>query len=75
MPAIEAKPVASVAIPSEWNALVKHDPSQARGVQARVRTEFKQAFARGLVCAAFARGAEESRYLLFGRQEEHRSQE
>ena len=62
---IEAKPVASVAIPNEWSALVKRDPQHARDTQTRVRTEFKQAFAAGLVCRAFERGDEESKYLLF----------
>lgn len=65
IPVIVAEPVAAVAIPAEWSALVKRDPQRARDVQARVREEFKAAFARGLVCAAFARGEEESRYLLF----------
>ena len=64
-PAIDARPVASVAIPSNWSALVKSDIPRAREVQARVRAEFKQALADGLICAAFERGAEESRYLLF----------
>jgi predicted GNAT superfamily acetyltransferase len=66
---IEAKPVASVAIPAEWSAFIKVDTQRARDVQARVRSEFKKLFAAGLVCAALERGAEESRYLLFERQE------
>ena len=66
---IEAKPVASVAIPVEWSAFVKRDTQRARDVQARVRSEFKKLFAEGLVCAALERGAEESRYLLFESQE------
>lgn len=66
---MEAQAVASIAIPTEWSALVKRDPPRAREIQARVRTEFKEAFERRLVCAAFQRGAEESRYLLFERQE------
>lgn len=74
-PAIVATPVASVAIPAEWSALVKRDPQRARDVQARVREEFKRVFAQGLVCAAFERGAEESRYLLFERQGEHQAKE
>lgn len=69
-PPVQAKPVGFVAIPAEWSALVKQDPPRAREVQARVRQEFKDAFARGLVCAAFERGAEQSRYLLFERQGE-----
>jgi predicted GNAT superfamily acetyltransferase len=62
---VREQPVASVAIPTEWSALVKRDPQRARDIQARVRAEFKQFFAQGLVCEAFERGAEESRYLLF----------
>ena len=62
---IDVEPVASVAIPSEWNELVKRDARKAREVQARVREEFKRLFAQGLVCAAFERGDLESRYLLF----------
>src|SRR6476661_5230005 len=56
---IEDEPVTSIAIPTEWSALVKRDPQVARDTQARVRSEFKQAFADGLVCAAFERGDEE----------------
>lgn len=65
---VEAEPVASVAIPTEWSALVKRDPQRARETQARVRAEFKRLFAEGLVCEAFERGDVESRYLLFGPQ-------
>ncbi len=57
--------VSSVSIPSQWNALVKGDPKRALEEQARVREEFKNAFARGLICAGFERGEEQSRYLLF----------
>jgi len=62
---IEGKPAASVAIPAEWNALVKLDVSRARDEQARVRAEFKQAFEQRLICAGFERGQEQSRYLFF----------
>ena len=65
---VAAKPIASVAIPTDWSALVNTDPQRARDTQARVRAEFKKAFAEGLVCEAFERGDEESRYLLFGPQ-------
>jgi predicted GNAT superfamily acetyltransferase len=64
-PEIDVEPAASVAIPSEWNELVKRDTRKAREVQARVWEEFKRLFAQGLVCAAFERGDLESRYLLF----------
>ena len=62
---VDARPVASVAIPAEWTALVKQDPSRARDEQARVREEFKRAFAERLICAGFERGEEQSRYVLF----------
>src|ERR1041385_4845867 len=56
-------PVSSVAIPSQWHALVKSDPKRALDEQARVREEFRKAFAAGLICAGFERGDEQSRYL------------
>jgi predicted GNAT superfamily acetyltransferase len=65
LPAIEAQPAASVAIPAEWSVFVKRDTQRAREVQARVKNDFKELFAKGLVCAALERGDEESRYLLF----------
>ena len=58
-------PVGSVAIPAQWNALVKNDPKRALAEQARVREEFKRAFAKGLICAGLERGEEQSKYLLF----------
>jgi predicted GNAT superfamily acetyltransferase len=59
------KPVATIAIPSEWTSLVKQDFSRARDEQARVREEFQKAFAQQLICAGLERGEEQSRYLLF----------
>ena len=67
MHTIEARPAASVAIPAEWSAFVKHDTVRARDVQARVRNEFTELFAKGLICAALERDDQESRYLLFER--------
>src|SRR6185503_9035088 len=61
----EGKRVATVAIPADWSALVKRDPQRARDEQARMRDEFKKAFAEKLICAGFERGQEESRYVLF----------
>lgn len=62
---VEVKPVATVGIPAEWNALVKQDAARARDEQARVRAEFKKALAQQLICAGFERGEQQSRYLLF----------
>jgi predicted GNAT superfamily acetyltransferase len=66
---IEAKAVGEVAIPAEWTRLVHTDIDKARAEQIRVRHEFKAAFAERLVCAAFERGEEYSKYLLFRRDE------
>jgi predicted GNAT superfamily acetyltransferase len=63
------KQVGSVAIPAQWNALVKSDPKRALEEQARVREEFKKAFEQGLICAGFERGEEQSKYLLFERED------
>lgn len=62
---LDAEPAATVSIPAEWAPVVKKDPARARDEQARVRKAFNEAFGRGLVCAGFERGADESRYLLF----------
>lgn len=61
----EGKRVATIAVPADWNALVKSDPQRAREEQTRVREEFKRAFAGKLICAALERGETESRYVLF----------
>src|SRR5215207_8630624 len=62
---VAGKPIATVAIPSDWSALVKRDPPRAVAEQARVRDEFTRLFARKLICAGFERDEEYSRYLLF----------
>jgi hypothetical protein len=59
------KRVATIAIPTDWYALLKRDAQRARDEQTRVREEFKRAFADGLVCAGLDRGQEESRYVFF----------
>jgi predicted GNAT superfamily acetyltransferase len=58
-------PSGSISIPANWAALIRTDVERARQEQQRVRAQFKEAFANGLVCAAFERGDEDSRYLLF----------
>lgn len=62
---IAAGPVAQIEIPSRWSALVREDARVARREQLRVREEFRQAFAAGLVCAAFERDPARPRYLLY----------
>jgi predicted GNAT superfamily acetyltransferase len=59
------KPLGAITIPGSWTALVRENIVQARAEQKRVRTEFRQAFQEGLVCAGFERGSDKSKYLLF----------
>jgi len=66
---IEAKSTGAIAIPAEWSKLIRDDVDTARSVQQRVRSEFKQAFNEGFVCAGFERGTEWSKYLLFRKEE------
>jgi predicted GNAT superfamily acetyltransferase len=61
----EGKRVTTIAIPTDWNAFRKRDSQRARAEQARVREEFKRAFANGMICAGFERNQEQSRYVLF----------
>ncbi len=64
-PEIKEPPALAIEIPTDWPALVRQDTRSARGEQLRVRKEFQEAFAAGLVCAAFERGDERPRYLLY----------
>ena len=64
---ITANLARSISVPSEWSVLIKADVVTARREQARVRSEFKNAFAEGLICAAFERGRDQSKYLFFDR--------
>jgi predicted GNAT superfamily acetyltransferase len=58
-------PAAEIAIPANWQQLAKDDPAMARQEQLRVRAEFQQALAAGLVCSAFVRDNISPRYLLY----------
>jgi predicted GNAT superfamily acetyltransferase len=58
-------PAATIEITTDWSTMMRSDASAARQEQRRVRSEFEQAFAAGLVCAAFARDAARPRYLLY----------
>ena len=64
---ITAQPKATIKIPTDWTKLCKENPVQAKQEQLRVRQEFQEAFAAGLIAPAFARSAEEPRYLLYER--------
>jgi predicted GNAT superfamily acetyltransferase len=59
-------PRAAVEIPPHWGALLKEDPQAARRELLRVREEFREALADGLVCASFERDPSRPRYLFYG---------
>jgi predicted GNAT superfamily acetyltransferase len=65
-PEPSGEPEATVAIPPNWGALVREDPSAARAELLRVRAEFQTALASGLVCAGFERDPSRPRYLFYG---------
>ncbi|MDQ1729303.1 MAG: hypothetical protein QOD33_1428 [Pyrinomonadaceae bacterium] len=58
------EPAAVVKIPADWTTLCREQPARARLELLRVRNEFQNAFASGLVAAGFARDAA-PRYLLY----------
>jgi len=62
-------PVQALEIPPDWGALIKQDAGKARAELLRVRNEFREAFAAGLVCRGFDRDAARPRYLLFSEAE------
>ncbi len=64
-PGTDAAPAATIEIPSDWSSLISRDAAAARREQLRVRAEFEEAFAAGLICAGFARDKAHPRYLLY----------
>ncbi|MFN2414036.1 MAG: GNAT family N-acetyltransferase [Pyrinomonadaceae bacterium] len=64
-PEPSGEPAAAVTIPPNWGALVSEDPAAARAELLRVRGEFQDAFAAGLVCAGFDRDPSSPRYLFY----------
>jgi len=65
---VPIKPAAMIKIPANWTKLCREDPAQARQEQLRVRGEFQQALAQGLIAAGFERASEQPRYLLYPRE-------
>lgn len=59
------KAAAMIEIPTDWTKLCREDAGQARKEQLRVRSEFQQALAAGLIAAGFERSSEQPRYLLY----------
>jgi predicted GNAT superfamily acetyltransferase len=62
---ITETPAATIEIPSDWIALIRRETRQARREQLRVRTQFEEAFAAGLVCKSFKRDDAHPCYLLY----------
>jgi predicted GNAT superfamily acetyltransferase len=60
-------PARTITIPADWIAILREDLSLARRELLRVREEFKEAFAAGLVCAGFDREAAGPCYLFYRR--------
>jgi predicted GNAT superfamily acetyltransferase len=63
--AIDMPEAKTIQIPADWNSLCARDPRAAREEQLRVRAEFQNAFAAGLVCGGFQRSTEKPQYLLY----------
>ena len=55
----------AIEIPNNWNELVKNDLAKAIAEQNRIKNEFQQAFAEGLVCKGFVRDEVSPKYLLY----------
>jgi predicted GNAT superfamily acetyltransferase len=68
-PAPLGAPEYTVAIPSDWNTMLKEDAQMARHALLRVREEFKGALAEGLICAGFERDVAAPRYRFYRRDQ------
>lgn len=64
-PSIDVPAARTIQIPADWNGLCTQDSHAAREEQLRVRAEFQNAFAGGLLCAGFDRATDQPRYLLY----------
>lgn len=56
---------ATVEIPNNWNELVKNDLAKAIAEQSRIKKEFQEAIANGLVCKGFMRDESRPKYLFY----------
>jgi len=61
----DSPPLVTVEIPPDWNRLRREDGLTAQSELLRVRSEFQQHFAAGLVCAGFERDGERPCYLFY----------
>ncbi|MGH9897622.1 MAG: GNAT family N-acetyltransferase [Pyrinomonadaceae bacterium] len=64
-PEINEKPVVTIQIHADWNQTKKDDPEFARSELLRVRLEFREALAKGLICAGFKRDETNPSYLFY----------
>jgi predicted GNAT superfamily acetyltransferase len=60
-----AEPKRSIVIPADWSALVNASAEKALAEQLRIRKEFAESFADGLVGRGFVRDATSPCFLLF----------
>ncbi len=60
-----AEPAGSISVPSDWFKIVEESPDAAVAIQQRMRADFEEAFAKGLIVRAFDRNADDPRYVLF----------
>jgi predicted GNAT superfamily acetyltransferase len=61
------EPARTIDVTPDWAALVAADPAKAIEEQARLKTEFEDAFAAGLVAEGFVRNPEHPKYLLYAK--------
>ena len=54
-----------IEIMNDWLGLVEADPQAALKEQERIRGEFHEAFADGLVCRGFMRDDARPQFLLY----------
>jgi len=64
----DSPPLATVEIPPDWNRLRREDGLTAQSELLRIRSEFQQHFAAGLVCAGFERDGKRPCYLFYSEQ-------
>ncbi|MCW5959540.1 MAG: GNAT family N-acetyltransferase [Pyrinomonadaceae bacterium] len=57
--------VRTIEIPSGWNELLESDIKKAEQEQERIKREFQEAFAAGLICKGFQRDTEHPKYLFY----------
>lgn len=55
----------TIEIPPNWNKLVVEDTARAIAEQERVKREFEEAFAEGLIAKGFERSETHPKYLLY----------